>query len=70
MKTSVIDVPRKHTQDDLFGIQVYQNADLGPNIEKIFKEIFDAYGLPNIKFVVKQTEECNLMNRVGVLRLR
>ena len=26
MKTSVIDVPRKHTQDDLFGIQVYQNA--------------------------------------------
>lgn len=55
---------------DHYEIQVYQNADLVPNIEKIFKEIFDAYGLPNIKFVVKQTEECNLMNRVGVLRLR
>ena len=26
MKTSIIDVPRKHTQKDLFGIQVYQNA--------------------------------------------
>ena len=26
MKSSIIDVPRKHTQDDLFGIQVYQNA--------------------------------------------
>lgn len=26
MKSSIIDVPRKHTQDDLFGIQVYQEA--------------------------------------------
>jgi len=26
MKSSIIDVPRKHTQVDLFGIQVYQNA--------------------------------------------
>ena len=26
MISSIIDVPRKHTQDDLFGIQVYQNA--------------------------------------------
>jgi len=26
MKSSIIDVPRKHTQEDLFGIQVYQNA--------------------------------------------
>ena len=26
MKSSIIDVPRRHTQDDLFGIQVYQNA--------------------------------------------
>ena len=26
MKSSIIDVPRKHTQADLFGIQVYQNA--------------------------------------------
>lgn len=26
MKSSIIDVPRKHTQDDLFGIQVYQDA--------------------------------------------
>ena len=26
MKSSIIDVPRKHNQEDLFGIQVYQNA--------------------------------------------
>ena len=26
MKSSIIDVPRKHTQADLFGIQVYQDA--------------------------------------------
>lgn len=26
MKSSIIDVPRKHMQDDLFGIQVYQDA--------------------------------------------
>lgn len=26
MKSSIIDVPRKHTQEDLFGIQVYQDA--------------------------------------------
>lgn len=26
MKTSIIDVPRKYTQDDLFGIHVYQDA--------------------------------------------
>lgn len=26
MKSSIIDVPRQHTQEDLFGIQVYQNA--------------------------------------------
>ena len=26
MKSSIIDVPRKHTQEDLFGIQVYQEA--------------------------------------------
>ncbi len=26
MKTSIIDVPRKHTQEDLFGIKVYQDA--------------------------------------------
>lgn len=26
MKSSIIDVPRKHTQEDLLGIQVYQNA--------------------------------------------
>lgn len=26
MKSSIIDVPRQHTQDDLFGIQVYQDA--------------------------------------------
>lgn len=26
MKSSIIDVPRKYTQDDLFGIEVYQNA--------------------------------------------
>lgn len=26
MKSSIIDLPRKHTQDDLFGIQVYQDA--------------------------------------------
>ena len=26
MKSSIIDVPRKHTQEDLFGIQLYQNA--------------------------------------------
>ena len=26
MKSSIIDVPRKHTQDDLFGIQMYQEA--------------------------------------------
>ena len=26
MKSSIIDVPRKHTQEDLFGIKVYQNA--------------------------------------------
>ena len=26
MKTSIIDVPRKYTQDDLFGIRVYQDA--------------------------------------------
>lgn len=26
MKSSIIDVPRKHTQKDLFGIQVYQDA--------------------------------------------
>ena len=26
MKSSIIDVPRKHTQEDLFGIQTYQNA--------------------------------------------
>ena len=26
MKSSIIDVPRKHTQDDLFGIQIYQDA--------------------------------------------
>ena len=26
MTTSIIDVPRKHTQDDLFGIKVYQDA--------------------------------------------
>lgn len=26
MKSSIIDVPRKYTQDDLFGIQVYQEA--------------------------------------------
>lgn len=26
MKSSIIDVPRKHTQTDLFGIQVYQDA--------------------------------------------
>ena len=26
MKSSIIDVPRKHTQEDLFGIQAYQNA--------------------------------------------
>ncbi len=55
---------------DHYEIQVYQNGDLVPDIEMVFKEIFDAYGLPNIKFVVKQTEECNLMNRIGVLRLR
>ena len=28
MKSSIIDVPRKHTQADLFGIQVYQNDSL------------------------------------------
>lgn len=26
MKSSIIDVPRQHTQEDLFGIQVYQDA--------------------------------------------
>ena len=26
MKSSIIDVPRKHTQEDLFGIQAYQDA--------------------------------------------
>jgi len=26
MKSSIIDVPRRHTEDDLFGINVYQNA--------------------------------------------
>lgn len=26
MKSSIINVPRKHTQEDLFGIQVYQDA--------------------------------------------
>ena len=26
MRSSIIDVPRKHTQEDLFGIQVYQDA--------------------------------------------
>ena len=26
MKSSIIDVPRQHTQDDLFGINIYQNA--------------------------------------------
>ena len=26
MKSSIIDVPRQHTQKDLFGIQVYQDA--------------------------------------------
>lgn len=26
MKSSIIDIPRKHNQEDLFGIQVYQNA--------------------------------------------
>ena len=26
MKSSIIDVPRKHTQEDLFGIQIYQDA--------------------------------------------
>lgn len=26
MKSSIIDIPRKHTQEDLFGIQVYQDA--------------------------------------------
>ena len=26
MKSSIVDVPRKHTQDDLFGIQIYQDA--------------------------------------------
>ena len=26
MKSSIIDVPRKHTQKDLFGIQIYQDA--------------------------------------------
>lgn len=55
---------------DHYEIQVYQNVDAVPDIEAIFKEIFDAYGLPNIKFMVTHTEECNLMNRVGVLRLR
>ena len=55
---------------DHYEIQVYQNGDAVPDIEAIFKEIFDAYGLPNIKFMVTHTEECNLMNRVGVLRLR
>lgn len=55
---------------DHYEIQVYQNGDKLSDIETVFKEIFDAYGLPNIKFVVKQVDECNLMNRVGVLRLR
>ncbi len=55
---------------DYYEIQVYQNSDAIPNIENVLKEIFDAYGLPNIKFVVKESPECNLMNRVGVLRLR
>ena len=70
VKHSDIAFTLKMNSLDHYEIQVYQNSDLVPNIEKIFKEIFDAYGLPNIKFVVKQTEECNLMNRVGVLRLR
>ena len=26
MKSSIIDVPRRHDQDDLFGIKVYQDA--------------------------------------------
>lgn len=26
MKSSIIDVPRQHSQADLFGIQVYQDA--------------------------------------------
>lgn len=26
MKSSIIDVPRQHQQNDLFGIQVYQDA--------------------------------------------
>lgn len=26
MKSSVIDVPRQYSQNDLFGIQVYQDA--------------------------------------------
>lgn len=26
MKSSIIDIPRQHTQKDLFGIEAYQNA--------------------------------------------
>lgn len=28
MKSSIIDVPRKHTQDDLFGIQIERDVEI------------------------------------------
>jgi len=55
---------------DNYEIQVYQNPHPDTDIEQVFKELFIAYGLPNIKFSVEYTDVCNMMNRIGVLRLR
>ena len=70
IKDSDIAFTLKMNSLDHYEIQVYKNGDVLSNIDEVFREIFDSYGLPNIKFVVKHTDQCDLMNRVGVLRLR
>ena len=55
---------------DHYEVLVYQNPRSEADVEKVLREMFLAYGLPNIQFTVHATEKDDPSKPVGVLKLR
>lgn len=55
---------------DNYEVLVYQSGRMDVNVEKILRDAFFVYGLPDVKFTVKLVEGLNLSKPSGILRVR
>ncbi len=55
---------------DCYEIAVYRSQEYTVNLEQMLREMFEAYGLPNINFTVCNTSNFDPAKPAGIIRLR